>query len=93
VKRQTRPLILGRRWTGRGSGVHPVRPGRSRSIPGKRSENGAKRRFLIVLGLAALAQAQTFTTLYNFSFGSDGGAPFAGVIQDTAPFTAHCFNS
>ena len=31
---------------------------------------------------AALAQAQTFTTLYSFTFGSDGGAPFAGVVQD-----------
>ena len=37
--------------------------------------------FLVVLGLAALTQAQTFTTLYNFTGGSDGGNPFAGVIQ------------
>lgn len=36
---------------------------------------------LVVLGLAALAQAQTFTTLYNFTGGSDGGNPVAGVIQ------------
>jgi uncharacterized repeat protein (TIGR03803 family) len=43
--------------------------------------------FLIVLGLAALAPAQTFTTLYNFcsaSGCSDGGLPYAGVIQDSA---------
>ncbi len=40
--------------------------------------------FLVVLALAALAQAQTFTVLYNFADGSDGGDPFAGVIQDAA---------
>jgi uncharacterized repeat protein (TIGR03803 family) len=38
--------------------------------------------FLLVLVLAALAQAQTFTTLYNFTGGSDGASPGAGVIQD-----------
>jgi uncharacterized repeat protein (TIGR03803 family) len=38
----------------------------------------------VVLGLAALAQAQTFTVLYNFTGGSDGGEPFAGVIQDSS---------
>jgi uncharacterized repeat protein (TIGR03803 family) len=40
--------------------------------------------FLIVLALASLAQAQTFTTLYNFTGGLDGSEPFAGVIQDPA---------
>jgi len=40
--------------------------------------------FLIVLVLAALAQAQTFTTLYSFTGGADGGQPVAGVIQDKA---------
>jgi len=40
--------------------------------------------FLVVLGLAGLAQAQTFTTLYNFTGNSDGGQPYAGVIQDQA---------
>jgi uncharacterized repeat protein (TIGR03803 family) len=35
----------------------------------------------LVLALTALAQAQTFTTLYNFSGGSDGNVPFAGVIE------------
>jgi len=30
---------------------------------------------LIVLVFGAMAQAQTFTTLYNFSNGSDGGFP------------------
>jgi uncharacterized repeat protein (TIGR03803 family) len=40
--------------------------------------------FLVVLGLAALAQAQTFTALYNFTGGSDGGNANAGVIQDRA---------
>jgi uncharacterized repeat protein (TIGR03803 family) len=39
---------------------------------------------LIVLGLATLATAQTFNTLYNFTGGSDGGTPFAGVIQDSS---------
>jgi uncharacterized repeat protein (TIGR03803 family) len=41
-------------------------------------------RCVVVLGLAALAQAQSFTTLYNFTDGSDGGLPYAGVIQDPA---------
>ncbi len=37
----------------------------------------------IVAGVAALpTQAQTFTTLYNFTGGSNGEAPYAGVIQD-----------
>jgi len=43
--------------------------------------------FLIALGLATLAPAQSFTTLYNFcsvSGCSDGGLPYAGVIQDSA---------
>ena len=35
-----------------------------------------------VLVLGALGHAQTFTTLYNFTGGSDGGYPYAGVIQD-----------
>jgi uncharacterized repeat protein (TIGR03803 family) len=38
----------------------------------------------VVLVLAALGQAQTFTTLYNFTGGSDGSAPEAGVIRDVA---------
>ena len=40
--------------------------------------------FVVVLASAALAQAQTFTTVYNFTGGSDGGNPYAGVIQDKA---------
>jgi len=40
--------------------------------------------FLVVVGLSALAQAQTFTTLYNFTGSTDGNVPFAGVIQDSA---------
>jgi len=40
--------------------------------------------FLVVLVLAALAQAQTFSTLYNFTDSSDGGYPLAGVIQGKA---------
>ena len=38
--------------------------------------------FLVVLVVSALAQAQTFTVVYNFTRGSDGAYPFAGVIQD-----------
>ena len=40
--------------------------------------------FLVVLVLAALAQAQTFNTLYDFTGGTDGGNPYAGLIQDPA---------
>lgn len=45
----------------------------------------------IILATAAMllfsgttARAQTFTTLYNFTGGPDGGGPHAGVIQDAA---------
>lgn len=38
--------------------------------------------FMVVLGFSALAQAQTFTTLYAFTGGSDGGLPYAALIQD-----------
>jgi uncharacterized repeat protein (TIGR03803 family) len=40
--------------------------------------------FIVVLVLAALAQAQTFTIIYNFTGGSDGGNPYTGLIQDPA---------
>ena len=40
--------------------------------------------FIVVLVLAALAQAQTFTTLYNFTGESDGGYPYAPVLRDKA---------
>lgn len=36
-----------------------------------------------VLGLAPLAQAQTFTVIYNLT-GTGGGLPWAGVIQDAS---------
>jgi uncharacterized repeat protein (TIGR03803 family) len=36
----------------------------------------------VVVLFAALAQAQTFTTLYSFTGGSDGNGPEEGVIQD-----------
>jgi uncharacterized repeat protein (TIGR03803 family) len=42
-------------------------------------------RFLGVLGLVALAQAQTYTTLYNFCSASgctDGYQSYAGVVRD-----------
>lgn len=48
------------------------------------SSRSALLTFTVVLVLAALAQAQTFTTLYTFTGGSDGGNPWAGVIQDAA---------
>ncbi len=37
---------------------------------------------LVVFFLAALAQSQTFTTLYSFTGEADGNLPEAGVIQD-----------
>ncbi len=37
---------------------------------------------IVVVGLSALAPAQTFTTLYSFTGGSDGGLPYAALIQD-----------
>jgi len=40
--------------------------------------------FLVVLVFAALAQAQTFTTLYNFTGGSAGEYPAAGMVRDSA---------
>lgn len=39
----------------------------------------------VLLGLVVTtqsAQAQTFTTLYNFTGASDGGYPFAGLVRD-----------
>jgi len=39
---------------------------------------------LIGLLVGALAQAQTFTTLYNFTGGTDGGIPQDGVVEDKA---------
>jgi uncharacterized repeat protein (TIGR03803 family) len=39
--------------------------------------------FLVVLGLAALAPAQTFTTLHTFT-GADGEFPYTGVVRDKA---------
>jgi len=38
--------------------------------------------FIVVLVLSPLAKAQTFTTIYNFTGGADGGNPYAGLIQD-----------
>jgi uncharacterized repeat protein (TIGR03803 family) len=40
--------------------------------------------FTVLLVLGAWGQAQTFTTLYNFTGGADGGSPYVGVIQDQA---------
>src|SRR5215472_15243262 len=39
---------------------------------------------LVLLLSTTSAYAQTFTTLYNFTGGSDGGNPAAGVIEDSA---------
>ncbi len=38
----------------------------------------------LLLVLGASGQAQTFTTLYKFTGGSDGAFPYAGVIPDQA---------
>jgi uncharacterized repeat protein (TIGR03803 family) len=40
--------------------------------------------FLVVLALAALAPAQTFTTLHSFPNGLGGGLPYAGLTKDPA---------
>jgi uncharacterized repeat protein (TIGR03803 family) len=40
--------------------------------------------FLVMLGLSALTQAQTFTVLYNFTGGAEGGNPSGGLVQDSA---------
>jgi len=50
----------------------------------KQSSPPAILTFMAVLVLAALAQAQTFTTLYNFTGGTDGSQPYAAVIRDAA---------
>ncbi|MGA2372047.1 MAG: hypothetical protein ACLP3R_12735 [Candidatus Korobacteraceae bacterium] len=39
---------------------------------------------IILLGLTAVAQAQTYTVLYNFAGGADGAYPRAGVTLDQA---------
>jgi uncharacterized repeat protein (TIGR03803 family) len=39
---------------------------------------------LLIVALVAGAQAQTFTDLYNFTGGTDGADPCAGVIRDAA---------
>ena len=39
---------------------------------------------LLMLALAARAQGQTFTVLYNFTGGLDGWGPYAGLIQDSS---------
>jgi uncharacterized repeat protein (TIGR03803 family) len=36
----------------------------------------------LMVVIAPSAQAQTFTVLYNFTGGSDGGYPYGGLIQD-----------
>jgi uncharacterized repeat protein (TIGR03803 family) len=38
--------------------------------------------FMVVFMSMALAQGQTFTTIFNFTGGPDGGSPNAGLIQD-----------
>jgi uncharacterized repeat protein (TIGR03803 family) len=61
----------------------PGNPANShRSLHQRLVNNKCQLTLIVVLLLAALAQAQTFTTLYNFTGGSDGAWPYAGVIQD-----------
>ncbi len=38
--------------------------------------------FMLVFMSMGLAQGQTFTTMFNFTGGPDGGSPNAGLIQD-----------
>jgi uncharacterized repeat protein (TIGR03803 family) len=40
--------------------------------------------FAVLTFNAAAAHSQTFTTLYRFTGGSDGGNPYPGLIQDAA---------
>jgi len=56
----------------------------SRSLRQVFVNKGRRMTLIVVLVLAALAQAQTFTTLYNFTGGSDGGIPAASVVRDPA---------
>ena len=37
---------------------------------------------LIVAAAAPAAQAQTYTVLYSFTGGTDGGSPFARLVRD-----------
>ena len=41
---------------------------------------------VLVLGVVTIrpAQAQTFTLLYNFTYGPDGAYPYAGLVRDAA---------
>jgi uncharacterized repeat protein (TIGR03803 family) len=39
---------------------------------------------VLVAPTATAAYTRTFTTLYNFTYSTDGGAPLAGVVQDAA---------
>jgi uncharacterized repeat protein (TIGR03803 family) len=39
---------------------------------------------LMVFGVCTLASSQTFTVLYDFSGGNDGGVPTAGLVFDTS---------
>lgn len=49
---------------------------------------GAALTFVVVLAIGVVttpsAQAQTFTDLYNFTDGADGGYPYAGLVRDAA---------
>jgi uncharacterized repeat protein (TIGR03803 family) len=52
----------------------------------RRRVAGAALTFVVVLMLGVVAaqsaQAQKFTTLYNFTGGSDGGNPYGGLVRD-----------
>jgi uncharacterized repeat protein (TIGR03803 family) len=37
---------------------------------------------VLVVGISTLASSQTLTVLYDFSGGSDGGVPTAGLVFD-----------
>jgi hypothetical protein len=55
--------------------------------PAGRISRSKAKLFLVIsvlLAPAALARAQTYSPLYNFSGGSDGGFPMAGLTMDAA---------
>jgi uncharacterized repeat protein (TIGR03803 family) len=58
-------------------------------IAGPRLRSGNDRLALAIMLLplilaTQLAQAQTFTVLYAFGNGTDGGSPYAGLVRDSA---------
>lgn len=59
-----------------------------RNVEGSKSSAHVLAALALILGMSILstrqAQSQTFTVLYAFGNGTDGGTPYAGVIRDRA---------